>query len=422
MDATLTAAGGVSVRFDLRRPPERAERRVHRHARSLEGAAARTIADRYGARPPVARAADAVRTLEALYRDTAISRPPCGRHPDTSRRTRRRTMLSVRYRAGRAGDDRRRDGRRRSADDARRASCGSCRRATGRIRMRSRQLQRRLDDVRAKLRKRGFYEAAARQARNDLRGPHTVNLTLPCSRAPRHGALRGRSAAGGAAEGAGADRAGGLRVRRPARGFDRCHPVVSAPAGLLERRTPHGAARNLAGTAGARRSRSAGACRYYVAEPVPVTGNQAVVHRGAARAGRAQAGRCVLRRRRCRPAPPRSRSSIVSAGSPRRHGEVRRGRDAIPASPARASIKPSIAHHRGTADDGRHGDRSRATRRSRSSSCRPLIKLAEGQPFYQPRMHRRPRRADGRIPEQRVRLRGRRRHAASSPPTGHEST
>ena len=34
-----------------------------------KGLLRRTIADRYGARPPIARAADAARTLEALYRD-----------------------------------------------------------------------------------------------------------------------------------------------------------------------------------------------------------------------------------------------------------------------------------------------------------------------------------------------------------------
>ena len=67
VDATATAAGGVSVRYDL--VPLRSVERVD-FVGTLgldRGLLRRTIADRYGARPPISRAAEAARTLTALY-------------------------------------------------------------------------------------------------------------------------------------------------------------------------------------------------------------------------------------------------------------------------------------------------------------------------------------------------------------------
>ena len=69
VDAATSSSGGVSLRFDL--VPLRSVQDVE-FTGTLgldKGLLRRTIADRYGARPPVARAADAARTLEALYRD-----------------------------------------------------------------------------------------------------------------------------------------------------------------------------------------------------------------------------------------------------------------------------------------------------------------------------------------------------------------
>ncbi|MEO7275296.1 MAG: POTRA domain-containing protein [Vicinamibacterales bacterium] len=69
VDATATAAGGVSVRYDLV-PLRSVEAVEFTGTLGLDrGLLRRTVADRYGARPPIARGADAARTLEALYAD-----------------------------------------------------------------------------------------------------------------------------------------------------------------------------------------------------------------------------------------------------------------------------------------------------------------------------------------------------------------
>jgi len=69
VDATAAGAGGVSVRYDLV-PLRSVESVEFTGTLGLDrGLLRRTIADRYGARPPISRAADAARTLTALYAD-----------------------------------------------------------------------------------------------------------------------------------------------------------------------------------------------------------------------------------------------------------------------------------------------------------------------------------------------------------------
>ncbi len=129
VDAATSSSGGVSLRFDL--VPLRSVQDVE-FTGTLgldKGLLRRTIADRYGARPPVARAADASRTLEALYRDHGYLGAVVRATPsDVGGRRQHRADFS--RRGGTARHDRRREDRRRSADHACRAGAAT-RRATG---------------------------------------------------------------------------------------------------------------------------------------------------------------------------------------------------------------------------------------------------------------------------------------------------
>ena len=58
-----------------------------------------------------------------------------------------------------------------------------------------------------------------------------------------------------------------------------------------------------------------------------------------------------------------------------------------PRRPDEGLVKPAIAIAGGPAHGGRQPCRSPATRRCPESELRPLIKLAEGQPYYQPQVN-----------------------------------
>ena len=104
-----------------RAAPQRRER-WSSPARSVcdRGLLRRTIADRYGARPPLSRARPTPRgRSKRSIATTAISPRPCASLPE-QRRDPVRTILTFEIDAGRAGEDRRRSpSTARSADDAR---------------------------------------------------------------------------------------------------------------------------------------------------------------------------------------------------------------------------------------------------------------------------------------------------------------
>ena len=234
VDAATSSSGGVSLRFDL--VPLRSVQDVE-FTGTLgldKGLLRRTIADRYGARPQVARAADAARTLEALYRDHGYLGAVVGATPTTAADG-GSTVLTFHVEPGPRATiaDVKIDGDPRYG--ARHAGAAT-RRAKG-IALRSpaaAAAPRRVHDEASKAR---LLRGDGQPARNHLRGqevgrPHDRRALGP----RRDRALRGRSAACRPAEGARACRAGELRDRRSPRGFDRRDPRVSPPAGVLERR------------------------------------------------------------------------------------------------------------------------------------------------------------------------------------------
>ena len=129
------------------------------------------IADRYGA-PPAGRASRrrGAHARGALSRITATSRArgACPRRTAARTDGQHRARPST-SRPGRAGEDRRRDDRRRPAYARAPRSSSSCR-SSAAPRTSRRSSQRKLDEFTQKLRKRGFYEATASAARGHLRG------------------------------------------------------------------------------------------------------------------------------------------------------------------------------------------------------------------------------------------------------------
>ena len=175
VDAVVTAAGGVSVRFDL--VPLRSVEQVE-FAGTLgldKGLLRRTIADRYGARPPIARAADAARTLEALYRDHGYLAATVHVAPDASPNP-SHTILTFQIDSGAQAKiaDVSIEGQARTPlqtlERQLRVARGDPYEAP--------ELQRRLDEFTQKLRKRGFYEATANQRATVSEDRTSVNLTL----------------------------------------------------------------------------------------------------------------------------------------------------------------------------------------------------------------------------------------------------
>ena len=175
----------------------------------------------------------------------------------------------------------------------------------------------------------------------------------------------------------------GSVVRRPARGLDHAHPVVPAPAGLLE----SGGLLAPRGVWQAPRrscSRSAGASG--TTSPSRVTDHRQPVgvrSRSCARWSRSSREMCSSKAR-CRPAPPRSRSSTVSAGSPRRRSKYVVAERDPPR--ARRGRRPAVdRHHRRAADDRRNGDAhgQLGALRARAPSA---DQAHGGQPYYQPRI------------------------------------
>ncbi len=218
---------------------QRAGRGVHRHARPRQGTAAahdrrslrRTAADR--ARPLTRLARSRRSTADHGYLGAVVR---CDAGSDRGGRREHRPDLS--RRAGTARHDRRREDRRGLRVRTRHAFERQLGRCKARRALRSpaaAAAPRRVHD-------RSFASAASTRRRpaRARRSPRTrrrSNLTIAVRSGPRRDrALRGRSAACRPAEGARAGRAGELRDRGSARGFDRRDPRVSPPAGVLERR------------------------------------------------------------------------------------------------------------------------------------------------------------------------------------------
>ena len=246
------------------------------------------------------------------------------------------------------------------------------------------ELQRRLDEFTTKLRKRGFYEASGQHARNDLRGQ---DLGRPGDRRPvgprRHGALRGRSAACRPAEGAGAGRAGELRDRRSPRGFDCRDPRLSAPAGVLERRTPHGGERKLP-TRWPSSSKSRRACGTTSPSRCQLSGNQAIATDELRtmialkpgelflESGLSGASAAITELYRQRGFVSATVKYSVVETDPRRPTRGRSSRrSSFPKARARSSARSQITGNSALSEP----------------ELRPRVKLAEGQPFYQPQLN-----------------------------------
>ena len=377
VDATLTAAGGVSVRYDLL---------VLQSVQSVEfsgtlglskGLLHDTIADRYGPTPPIARAADAVRTLEALYRDNGYLAAAV--HTRTESRQ-GRTILVFDIDSGVRATiaDATVEGDPKTTRDAflrqLQAQKGDP--------YEEPTLQRRLDDFVLKLRKRGFYEAAAGKRATISEDRTTVNLALTVQPGPP------------------------ITVRfegdpLPAEKQKELVPIEregSVSEDLLEdsiiaiRSYLHQQGYWKA-EASWRREDSGGTAalvfqvrrgvRYYVAEPVTITGNQSasteelralvalkpgdVFFEGALSAGTA----AIAEFYRQLGFTTAAAKYVVAERDPRKPGE--------------GVIQPSIL-----ITEGPRTMVGTVTLTGNSAlselELRPLIKLTEGQPFYQPRI------------------------------------
>jgi outer membrane protein assembly factor BamA len=181
VDATTSTSGGVNLRFDL--VPLRSVQSVE-FTGTLgldKGLLRRTIADRYGARPPVSRAADAARTLEALYRDhgylAAVVRATPSSAPGATT-----TVLTFHVEPGARATiaEVRIDGDPRTPRATLERQVGLERGAP----YEPPQLQLRLDQFTAKLRKRGFYEATASQHATISEDKRSVDLTIAVRSGP----------------------------------------------------------------------------------------------------------------------------------------------------------------------------------------------------------------------------------------------
>ncbi len=181
VDAATSSSGGVSLRFDL--VPLRSVQDVE-FTGTLgldKGLLRRTIADRYGARPPVARAADAARTLEALYRDHGYLGAVVGATPTTAADG-GSTVLTFHVEPGPRATiaDVKIDGDPRTARATLERQLGVQRGSP----YEAPQLQQRLDEFTTKLRKRGFYEATASPRATISEDKRSVDLTIAVRSGP----------------------------------------------------------------------------------------------------------------------------------------------------------------------------------------------------------------------------------------------
>ncbi len=181
VDAVETPAGGVSLRFDLV-PLKSVQSVEFSGTLGLDrGLLRRTIADRYGARPPVTRAADAARTLEGLYRDHGYLSASVRAVPEISKDqagTVLRFQIEPGVQAKIAGVTVDGDPRmsRTALERQLKVERGAPYQAP--------ELQRRLDTLVRNLRKRGFYEAEARPRATVSEDRTSVNLTIAVTSGP----------------------------------------------------------------------------------------------------------------------------------------------------------------------------------------------------------------------------------------------
>jgi outer membrane protein insertion porin family len=181
VDAATTPAGGVALRFDL--IPLRSVQDVE-FIGTLgldKGVLRRTIADRYGARPPIARAADAARTLEGVYRDHGYLAATVRAAPTTGKDT-GRTVLTFSIEAGPRATiaNVTIDGDPRVSRPAFERQLAVERGAP----YEAPELQRRLDEFTQKLRKRGFYEATVSQRATVSEDKRSADLTIEIRSGP----------------------------------------------------------------------------------------------------------------------------------------------------------------------------------------------------------------------------------------------
>ena len=157
-----------------------------------------------------------------------------------------------------------------------------------------------------------------------------------------------------------------------------------------------------------------------VAERREITGNQSVSHRGDARRWSSSSPATSSSSRDLGAVGAAIAELYRSSGFARRREVTARPR-AIPASQAKALVQPVDRHHRGPADvvgDGdAHGHSAFSERELRRADASPA-----GPAVLPAARHRRPRRGDAGVPQQRVRLRGRPAHAGSCRRTAPGST
>jgi outer membrane protein insertion porin family len=181
VDAVTSTSGGVNLRFDL--IPLRSVQQVE-FTGTLgldKGLLRRTIADRYGARPPLARAADAARTLESLYRDHGYLAASVRATPSTAEDG-ASTVLTFHVEPGARATiaDVKIDGDPRMPRPVFERQLGIARGAP----YEPPQLQQRMDEFTVKLRKRGFYEATASQHATISEDKRSVDLTIAVRSGP----------------------------------------------------------------------------------------------------------------------------------------------------------------------------------------------------------------------------------------------
>jgi outer membrane protein insertion porin family len=379
VDATTTPAGGVSLRFDL--VPLRSVKDVEfTGALGLDkGLLRRTIADRYGASPPISRAADAARTLESLYRDHGYLAATVRVAPDTSQ-GQTRTVLTFDIQSGSQARiaDVTIDGDPRTPRAAFERQLKVERGAP----YEAPELQRRLDEFTQKLRKRGFYEATASQRGTVSEDKTSVNLTIAVQSGP---AVTVRYEG----DPVPAERLKELVPveRESSDAEDLLEDSVEALRSYLRQQGYWKA------DASWRREESAGSLaivfqikkgmRYFVADAVQLTGNQALSTDELRAMIALKPGDLFLE----------SGLSLASAAIT----ELYRQRGFVsatvkysvvetdPRRPDEGLIKPSIAITEGprtvVGTVGITGNSALS-----ETELRPLVKLAEGQPYYQPQV------------------------------------
>jgi outer membrane protein insertion porin family len=380
VDAVTTAAGGVSLRFDLL-PLQSVQDVEFTGTVGLDkGLLRRTIADRFGARPPIGRAADAVRTIETLYHDHGYLAAVVKATPETSRDT-KRTVLTFQIEAGPQtkiadvtidGDPRT---PRSTFERQLRVERGAPYEAPA--------LQRRLDEYVQKLRKRGYYEATASQRATVSEDKTSVNLTI---------VVQSGSAVTVRYEGdpVPADRLKELVPveRESSAAEDLLEDSVVAIRSYLRQQGYWKA------DASWRREESADALvlvfqikkgmRYFVAEPVQLTGNQALSAEELRTMIALKPGDLFLE----------SGLSLASAAITelyRRRGFVSAtvkysAVETDPRRPDEGLIKPAIAITEGPRTVvGRIAITGNSA--LSETELRPLVKLAEGQPYYEPQVN-----------------------------------